>query len=130
VHDGSLAGGYPLASAAVAQTFTKAQRGVISTLTSAATVTADFAAANNFTLTLGHNVTLANPTNLTAGQSGAVIITQAATGGPYTVAYGSSWKFAGGTAPTKTITASSVCLIVYFVESGTRISARMINDVK
>jgi hypothetical protein len=130
VHDGSLAGGYPLAGANIAQTFTKAQRGALVALTSGATVTADFAAANNFSLILAHNVTLANPTNLTAGQSGSIIITQAASGGPYTVAYGSAWKFAGGTAPTKTITASSVCVITYLVESGSRITANMLNDVK
>lgn len=130
VHDGVTAGGFPGASVAMTQTFTRAQRGTISALTSAATVTPDFAVANNFSLTLGHNVTLANPTNLTAGQSGSIIITQAASGGPFTVAYGSAWKFPGGTAPTKTTAASSVCVITYFVESASRITARMLNDVK
>lgn len=70
VHDGTLVGGYPLASAVMAQTFTKAQRGAITALTSATTVTPDFALANNFSLTLAHNVVLANPTNQTAGQGG------------------------------------------------------------
>lgn len=114
----------------VAQTFTAGQRGEVTALTSASTVTIDMADSNNFSLTLGHSVTLANPTNLTAGQSGAVVITQASSGGPYTVSYGSNWKFPGGTVPTKTTTASSVCVIAYYVESSTRITAQMLNDVK
>lgn len=114
----------------VAQTFTAAQRGSVTVLTSGATVTPDFAVANNFSLVLGQNVILANPTNLTAGQSGAIIITQAAAGGPFTVAFGNSWKFPGGTAPTKTVTASSVCVVAYLVESASRITAKMLNDVK
>ena len=113
-----------------AQTWTKGQRGEVTALTSAATVTIDMADSNNFSLTLAHSVTLANPTNLTAGQSGAVVITQASSGGPYTVSYGSYWKFPGGTVPTKTTTASSVCVIVYYCESSTRITAQMLNDVK
>ena len=125
---GASISGY--AALATAQTFTAAQRGTVSALTSAATVTPDFAVANNWSLTLANNVTLANPTNLTAGQSGSIVITQAASGGPYTVSFGANWKFPGGTAPTKTSTASSVCVVVYYVESATRITARMINDVK
>lgn len=127
VHDGSTAGGYPLAGASISQTFTKAQRGAITALTSAATVTADFAAANNFSLTLAHNVTLANPSNLTAGQSGVVVITQGS-GTAYTVAYGSYWKFSGGT-PTMSTGLSSVSTLAYYVESATRITAQLITNV-
>jgi hypothetical protein len=60
----------------LAQSYTAAQRGAITALTSASTVTPDFSLANNFSLTLGHNATLANPTNLTAGQSGVIFITK------------------------------------------------------
>jgi hypothetical protein len=112
-----------------AQTWTKGQRGEVTALTSASTVTIDMADSNNFSLTLAHNVTLANPTNLTAGQSGAVVITQGSSTS-YTVSYGSYWKFPGGTVPTKTTTASSVCVLLYYVESSTRITAKMLNDVK
>ena len=63
-----------------AQTFTAAQRGTITTLTSGTTVTPDFAASNNYTITLGHNATIANPTNLTAGQSGSIFLVQDGTG--------------------------------------------------
>lgn len=111
----------------VVQTFTAAQRGTVSVLTSATTVTPNFATANNFSLTLGHSLTLANPTNLTAGQSGAIVITQGS-GTAYTVAYGSNWKFSGGT-PTMSTALSSVSTLVYYVESATRITARLITNV-
>ena len=105
-----------------AQSFTKAQRGSIVTLTDGATVTPDFSLGNNFTLTLAGNRTLANPTNLTAGQSGVILLLQDSTGSR-TLSFGSYWKFPGGTAPTLTTTASAVDLLVYFVESSSRISA-------
>ena len=105
-----------------AQSFTKAQRGSIVTLTDGATVTPDFSLGNNFTLTLGGSRTLANPTNLTAGQSGVILVLQDGTGSR-TLSFGNYWKFPGGTAPTLTTTASAVDLIAYFVESSSRISA-------
>lgn len=111
------------------QSFSVAQRGSITALTDAATITPDFAAANNFSLTIGGNRTLANPTNQTAGQSGAIVITQDATGSR-TLAYGSNWKFAGGSAPTLTTTANAVDVLLYYVESASRITATLINDVK
>ncbi len=113
----------------VAQSFTAAQRGSVSALTDGATITPDFAVANNFSVTLGGNRTLANPSNLTAGQSGVIVVTQDGTGSR-TLAYGSYWKFAGGTAPTLTTTANSVDVIAYYVESSTRIAARVVGDVK
>ena len=106
----------------VAQTFTAAQRGTITTLTDGATVTPDFAASNNYTLTLGGNRTIANPTNLTAGQSCSIFLVQDGTGSR-TAAWGSYWDFAGGTAPTLTTTASAVDRIDYVVRSSTSIHA-------
>ena len=111
-----------------AQTFTAAQRGAITALTDAATITPDFAVTNNYSVTLAGNRTLANPTNLTAGQSGVIIISQDSTGSR-TLAFGSYWKFAGGTAPTLTTTASASDAIVYFVESATRITAQVLLNV-
>jgi hypothetical protein len=103
-----------------AQTFTAAQRGTIGTLTDGATITPDFATANNFTVTLAGNRTIANPTNLTAGQSGSIFIVQDGTGSR-TAAWGSYWDFAGGTAPTLTTTASAVDRVDYVVRSATSI---------
>lgn len=111
------------AALASAQTFTAAQRGTVSGLTSAATITPNFATANNFSVSLGTNTTIANPSNLTAGQSGAIVITY---NGAYTVAFGSYWKFPGGTAPTATSTSGKTDVIAYYVESSTRISAAML----
>jgi hypothetical protein len=113
----------------VAQTFTAAQRGTVSALTDGSSITPDFAVANNFSVTLGGNRTLANPTNITAGQSGVIVITQDGTGSR-TLAYGSYFKFPSGTAPTLTTTASAVDVLVYYVESSTRITARLVADVK
>lgn len=113
----------------VTQSFSAAQRGTVSVLTDGATITPDFAVANNFSVTLAGNRTLANPTNLTAGQSGVIVITQDATGSR-TLAYGSYFKFAAGTAPSLTTTASAVDVLAYYVESATRITARLIGDVK
>jgi len=100
----------------VAQSFTAAQRGAISTLTDGATITPNFALANNFSVTLGGNRTLANPSNLTAGQSGSIFITQDGTGSR-TLAYGSQYDFIGGTAPTLSTAASAVDRIDYVVRT-------------
>jgi hypothetical protein len=113
----------------VTQTFTRAQRGSITTLTDGATITADFATTNHFQVTLGGNRTLANPSNQTAGQSGAIRVVQDGTGSR-TLAYGSNWKFPAGAAPVLTTTANAVDILVYFVESASRITARLISDVK
>ena len=112
-----------------AQSFTAGQRGAVSALTDGATITPDFAVANNFSVTLGGNRTLANPSNQTAGQMGTIIITQDGTGGR-TLAYGSNYKFPGGTAPTLTTTAGAVDALAYYVESASRITCRLISDVK
>lgn len=111
-----------------AQSFTAQQRGTISALTDGATITPDFSAANNFSVTLGGNRTLANPTNLTAGASGCIWITQDGTGSR-TLAYGSYWDFTGGTAPTLTTTANARDCLVYAVQSSTQITATLITNL-
>jgi len=118
-----------VARLATAQTFTAAQRGAVVALTDASSIATDMALGNNFSVTLGGNRTLANPTNLTAGQAGIIVITQDGTGSR-TLAYGSYFKFPAGTAPTLTTTASAVDVLAYYVESSTRITARLIGDVK
>ena len=99
-----------------ANTFTKGQRGEITALSDGSTITPDFNDSNNFSVTLGGNRTLANPSNLTVGQSGSIFVTQDGTGSR-TLAYGSYWDFAGGTAPTLTTTASAVDRIDYVVRT-------------
>ena len=110
------------------QSITGGVRGAITTLTSAATITPDFDDNVNFQVTLGTNATLANPSNITAGQSGVIVVTQDGTGSR-TLSFGSNFKFAGGTAPTLTTTASAVDVIAYFCESTSRITATAILNV-
>lgn len=111
-----------------AQTWTKGQRGEITALTSGSTITPDFADSNNFSVTLDTSATLANPSNLTAGQSGCIWITQDGTGSR-TLAYGSYWDFTGGTAPTLSTAAGAVDCLVYAVQSSTKITATLITNL-
>ena len=92
----------------------------IATLTDAATITPDFGANQNFTVTLAGNRTLANPSNMVVGQTGSIFIVQDGTGSR-TLSYGTSYDFAGGTAPTLTTTASAVDRIDYVVRTSTSI---------
>ena len=71
-------------------------------------------------MTLGQNTTIANPTNLVAGQSGSIFLVQDGTGSR-TAAWGSYWDFAGAAAPTLSTAASSVDRIDYIVRSATSI---------
>ena len=116
-----------IAQTATAQTFTAGQRGEITALTDGATITPDFADSNNFSVTLGGNRTMANPSNLVAGQSGSIFLTQDGTGSR-TLAWGSYWDFAGGTAPTLTTTAAAVDRVDYVVRSSTSIHAVFTGD--
>jgi len=111
-----------------ANSFSAGQSGAVIALTDAATITPDFAASNNFSLAIGGNRTLANPTNITVGQSGAIAITQDATGGR-TLSFGNYWKFSGGAAPSLTTTGNAVDILVYYVQTSTRIAASLLSDV-
>ena len=93
-----------------------------------ATITPDFSTSNNFTVTLGGNRNLANPTNITAGQSGVIFVVQDATGSR-TLAYGTYWKFPGGTAPTLTTTANAVDILAYVCKSSTLIDTVWIGNL-
>jgi|TARA_B100000497_G_scaffold122377_1_gene153368 hypothetical protein len=99
-----------------------ATSGNITTLTSSASITIDFSDSNNFKVTLGHNATFNNPSNITAGQTGSIFITQDGTGSR-TGSWGSYWDFIGGTAPTLTTTAAGVDRIDYVVLDSTNIQA-------
>ena len=100
----------------------------VAALTDAATIAVDMGTANNFSVTLAGNRTLGNPTNLLAGQSGVIFVTQDATGSR-TLAYSSFWDFSQGAAPTLTTTANAVDAIVYTVRTSTAIVASLISNV-
>lgn len=87
------------------------------TLTQASTIAVDMNTLINATTTMTGNRTLGNPTNAKVGQSGVIIIKQDATGNR-TLAYQSSWKFAGG-APVLSTAANSIDVISYFVADST-----------
>ena len=107
---------------ASANSWTKAQRGAIVVLADGATITPDMDDGNNFSVTLGGNRDLANPSNLTAGQTGSIYVTQDGTGSR-TLSYGTYWDFAGGAAPTLTTSAAAVDRIDYIVRTTTSIHA-------
>ena len=94
----------------------------VDTLTDAATITPNFADNTVFSVTLGGNRTMANPTNLAPGQTGSIFVVQDATGSR-TLAWGAYWTFPSGTAPSLTSTANAVDRIDYIVRSTTSIQA-------
>lgn len=103
--------------------------GALVTLTDAATISVDMSTFINATVTLAGNRTLGSPTNEKVGQSGVIYIVQDATGSR-TLAYGSDWKFAGGTAPTLTTTANAVDALFYTVRTTNFVVANIVKDVK
>jgi hypothetical protein len=96
--------------------FTKNQSVTPSALTSGATVNTDASLSNNFKLVLATNATLANPTNLTDGMVLNYRIKQDATGSR-TLAYGSKFKFPGGSAPVLSTAANAVDLMSCYYDS-------------
>ena len=102
--------------------------GNITALTDAATISINFASSNNFSVTLGGNRTLGNPSNVVAGQSGFIAVTQDGTGSR-TLAYSSNWDFASGSAPTLTTTAGATDIIAYYARTTTSIVADVILNI-
>jgi hypothetical protein len=94
----------------------------VTTLTDASTIAVDMSVSNNFTVTLGGNRTLGNPTGLVVGQSGSIFILQDSTGSR-TLAYSSYWDFPNGTAPTLSTAASAADRIDYIVRTSTSVQA-------
>ncbi|MCA0341118.1 MAG: hypothetical protein LCH99_15505 [Proteobacteria bacterium] len=106
---------------AVANQWTKPQWASAAALTSGTTVTPDLADNNDFTLTLAHNATLANPSSQSThvNQKGTITITQDGTGGR-TLSFGSNWKAIGSaSAPSINTTAGVTSCIDYHVLSST-----------
>jgi len=78
-------------------------------------VTLDFAVNQNFVLTFTGNVTLANPTTETAGQSGVIVCIQDGTGSR-TLSLGTDYETAAGAGITLSTAANAVDVIPYFVK--------------
>lgn len=112
---------------ATANLWTKPQRGSSTTLTSGTTITQDLADGNNWDLTLGHNATLANPTNQSSYNKlvGSIDCAQDGTGGR-TLAFGSNWYPIGAaTAPAAPTGANAKFRIDFKVVSSTRIDFKL-----
>ena len=102
-------------------TLTGAAQGSTDTdTTNTGSVTLDFSTNQNFVLTLTGNVTLANPTTETVGQSGFITFIQDGTGGR-TVGLGTDYETAGGAGLTLTSTASATDIVPYVVVASGRI---------
>jgi len=91
----------------------------IDTLADGATITPDLSASCNFTVTISGNRTLANPSNITAGQTGSIFIVQGT--GSNTLSWGSYWDFPAGTAPTLSTASGAVDRVDYIVRTSTSI---------
>jgi len=112
----SLAGANIVASNANT-TFTKALRGSTQTAGSqTGSVTLDFDTYQNFVLTATGNVTLANPSTESVGQSGIIVFVQDGTGSR-TLSLGTDYETAGGAGLTISTAANAVDVIPYFVKA-------------
>ena len=102
------------ASLDAAQTFTKGQRGEVTTLTGT-TPAPDLDDSNNFTITTSGNTTFGLPTNVAVGQTGSIFIVY---GGTHTLAFNAAYKFVGGAAGiTPTSTSGAIDRIDYIVQN-------------
>lgn len=95
-----------------AQTFTASQRGAVTTISSTAI---DFGLTNNFTKTLSANTSF-TASNMTAGQSGVIVLIQDGTGSR-TASWSGDFEFAAGTAPTLTTSANGVDVLPYYIRA-------------
>ena len=99
-----------------ANVFTKNQCVTPVALTASASVSMDVSMSNNFKLTPTSNFTLTNPTsNLSDGMIINVRFKQGAT--PYTISYGTKYKFPGGTAAALTASASAVDFLSMYYDA-------------
>ena len=105
----------------VANTFTAGQRGATQTAGSqTGSITLDFDTYQNFVLTATGNVTLANPTTESVGQSGIIVFVQDGTGSR-TLSLGTDYETAAGAGLTLTATASATDVVPYVIAASNRI---------
>ena len=97
--------------------------------TAGGTTTLDLNSADNWIVTMGGNTTVGDPSNEKLWQTGSIWMVQDGTGSR-TAAWNSAFKWAGGTAPTLTTTASAIDRIDYIVKAAGEINAVASLDVK
>lgn len=88
-------------------------------LSDGASISLDWDAGVNRSVTLGGNRTLANPSNGQPGTWRTIKVIQDGTGSR-TLAYGSNYVFPGGTAPTLTTTAAAYDRLFIFCDTASR----------
>jgi hypothetical protein len=94
-------------------TFTGAVAPAVSALTGATSTAVDAALGDVFNLTLtSSSWTIANPTNPLEGQVIRFRLTQG-TGGSFTVAWGSAYKFGSGSEPTLSTAAGDLDIVAF-----------------
>jgi hypothetical protein len=96
--------------------FSHAAIGSTQTASISGSTVLDFQTYQNFILTFGGAVTLANPSTEAVGQSGFIIIIQDGTGGR-TLAIGSDYETAGGAGLTISTAANAVDVVPYVVKA-------------
>ena len=101
--------------------------GVIALSVVSSTASVDFSAANLFTLTLPSASTHINPTNIRAGQTINIQITQP-TPGTGSVTFPSTVKFAGGNDYQATATGSAIDMLTFVSFDGTSVLATSIKN--
>ena len=101
-------------------TFGGATVGATNTANATGSTTLDFDAYQNFVLTFTGNVTLANPSTESVGQSGIIVIIQDGTGSR-TIAIGTDYEWPAGTATTISTSANAVDIIPYFIKAANSI---------
>ena len=106
--DMSAAGKLLLGAGAVGSTLTDTSN--------SGNITLDFDTYQNFVLTATGNITLANPSTESAGQSGIIILIQDGTGSR-TLSLGTDYETAGGAGLTISTAANAVDVIPYFVKA-------------
>lgn len=89
-------------------------------LTDGATINWDVSVAQVAGVTLGGNRTMAAPTNIKAGGSYALFVTQDATGSR-TLTWNSVFKWPGGVAPTLSTAPGAIDIITFLSKSGTNL---------
>jgi hypothetical protein len=98
---------------ATVNVYTKQQYFGEATLTDATNISWNLDSAQTAKVTLTANRTLDNPTNMKAGATYILRVIQDG-GGTNTLAYGSAYKFPGGTDPVLTVTGSAVDILSFY----------------
>ena len=112
--------------------FTGNATSAVSSLTDGSNIAVDLSSGTHFTVTLGGNRTFTNSgmnTSSSIGSSGSIFIVQDGTGSR-TAAFQSTYKFAGGTAPTLSTAANAVDRLDYIVRAADNVHCVVTLDVK